>query len=247
MCVDFIEHALNNLTHMKKTVAILFLLLIANLSVWAQGSVTVTQSADIDALVNGKNNKANNKDQSKKNKRTEQNKPSNTQTPKKQDLSRAIKLPTATPVVPRTEIKIAAPKPAASSTRTRTVAVVRRRVRHNKGGKRTVMKQKILTGAHKAKGFRIQLYSGGNTRKDREQAEQIGLKAKAVANDQPVYVHFYAPRWMCYMGNFVEYKDAQVILRKLKSNGFDGANIVRTMITVRDASYRDIDDNYMDY
>lgn len=231
---------------MKKTVAILFLLLIANLSVWAQGSVTVTQSADIDALVNGRNNKANNKDQSKKNKRTEQNKPSNTQSSKKQDLSKVIKLPSSTPVAPRNEIKIAAPKPAAA-TRTRTMCVVRRRVRQSKGGKRTVMKQKILTGAHKAKGFRIQLFSGGNTRKDREQAEEIGHKAKAVANDQPVYVHFYAPRWMCYMGNFVEYKDAQVILRKLKSNGLKGANIVRTMITVRDASYRDIDDNYMDY
>lgn len=232
---------------MKKTVAIFFLLLMASLSVWAQGSVTVTQSADIDALVNGRNNNAKSKDQAKKNKRTDQSKATSTQTPKKQDLSKVIKLPTSTPVAPRNEIKIAPPKPVQQTTHMRKMAVVRRKVGRRKGGKRTVMKQKILTGAHKAKGFRIQLYSGGNTRKDRENAEQVGLKAKAVVNDQPVYVHFYSPRWMCYVGNFIEYKDAQVVLRKLKSNGFKGANIVRTMITARDTEYKDVDDNYYDY
>lgn len=45
--------------------------------------------------------------------------------------------------------------------------------------------------------------------------------------DQPVYVHFYSPRWMCLVGNFEEYKDAQKALWKVKKSGYKSANIIR--------------------
>ena len=79
----------------------------------------------------------------------------------------------------------------------------------------------------RGKGFRIAVYSGGNTREDRNKAELAGQKVKDALPDQPVYVHFYSPRWMCLVGNFEEYKDAQKALWKVKKAGYKSANIIR--------------------
>ena len=105
------------------------------------------------------------------------------------------------------------------------MVLVRRPIRRQVGTEtRQVLRRKT---PRRGKGFRIAVYSGGNTREDRNKAELAGQKVKDALPDQPVYVHFYSPRWMCLVGNFEEYKDAQKALWKVKKAGYKSANIIR--------------------
>ena len=52
--------------------------------------------------------------------------------------------------------------------------------------------------------------------------------------DQPVYVHFYSPRWICRIGNYRTYEEANQMLRLVKEMGYSAATIVKGQITVQD-------------
>ena len=93
--------------------------------------------------------------------------------------------------------------------------------------------KKIMTNSKKVEGYRVQLFAGGNTRADSQKAEAIGRRAKTLFPNQPIYTHFYSPRWVCRMGNFEDILDAQAALRKAKSAGIKDACIVRGMISVK--------------
>ncbi len=92
--------------------------------------------------------------------------------------------------------------------------------------------KKVMRGAHKIKGWRIQVYNGGNKRIDREKAEELGQKVKKHYPGMPVYVHFYSPRWMTMCGNFVTHKDAEPYKTRLLNLGFKNVSIVRQQIVV---------------
>lgn len=96
------------------------------------------------------------------------------------------------------------------------------------------MRKKVMRGSRKVTGYRVQAYAGGNTRKDRQQAEQIGNTIKVAMPDQPVYVHFYSPRWICRVGNFRSYSEAQRVLRQIRKMGYKSACLVKGQITVQD-------------
>ncbi len=96
------------------------------------------------------------------------------------------------------------------------------------------MRKKVMRGSRKVTGYRVQAYAGGNTRKDRQQAEQIGNTIKVAMPDQPVYVHFYSPRWICRVGNFRSYSEAQKVLRQIRKMGYKSACLVKGQITVQD-------------
>lgn len=96
------------------------------------------------------------------------------------------------------------------------------------------MRKKVMRGSRKVTGYRVQAYAGGNTRKDRQQAEQIGNAIKVAMPDLPVYVHFYSPRWICRVGNFRNYNDAQRVLRQIRKMGYRSACLVKGQITVQD-------------
>lgn len=98
---------------------------------------------------------------------------------------------------------------------------------------------KVTTGVRHEQGFRIQVYSGGNTRIARQEAERAGQKVKAELPSQPVYVHFYSPRWSCRVGNFKTYNSALPVLRKIRKLGYKGAIIIRAIITVKEVKYVD--------
>jgi hypothetical protein len=137
------------------------------------------------------------------------------------------------PVEPKPAPKVEEPKPGP-----RTITkVVRRRVKRADGTYAThkVMRTKVYKGMKKTRGFRVQVFSGGNTREDRLKAERAGAKVKADFPEQPVYVHFYSPRWMCLFGNFTRRQDANTFMKRAKSNGFQQANVIQTMVTVRNA------------
>ena len=91
--------------------------------------------------------------------------------------------------------------------------------------------RKIMKG-QKVNGFRVQIFAGGNGRVDRQKAERIGDEIKTLFPNEPVYVHFYAPRWICRMGNYRTYEEAHDILTRVKSLGYPSAVIVKGKITV---------------
>ncbi len=91
----------------------------------------------------------------------------------------------------------------------------------------------ILQGT-KVDGYRVQVFSGGNTRDDRSKAEAIGREMKALLPDTPIYVHFYSPRWICRVGNYRQRSEADAVLKTIKAAGYKEACIVKGKITVVD-------------
>ncbi|MBO4268269.1 MAG: SPOR domain-containing protein [Bacteroidaceae bacterium] len=68
----------------------------------------------------------------------------------------------------------------------------------------------------KAKGFRIQVYSGNNTRTSKEKATSIANALKASYPELPVYTFFKSPRWLCTVGDFLSVEEAYETMRRLK-------------------------------
>ena len=95
------------------------------------------------------------------------------------------------------------------------------------------MRKKVMRKSYKVTGYRVQVYAGGNSRNDRLKAEQTGNNIKMKFPDQPVYVHFYSPRWICRMGNFKSLAEAQKVLAKVKALGYKQACLVKGQITVQ--------------
>lgn len=91
--------------------------------------------------------------------------------------------------------------------------------------------KKVMRG-YKVSGYRVQAFAGGNSRKDRLQAEQIGNEIKSHFAGVPVYVHFYSPRWICRVGNYRTYEEAHQMLLSLRKLGYTQATIVKGKITV---------------
>ena len=91
---------------------------------------------------------------------------------------------------------------------------------------------KMIRNGHKITGYRVQAFAGGNSRKDRQQAEQTRNAIKSHYPNVPVYVHFYSPRWICRVGNYRTYEEAHQMLVSLRDLGFDQATIVKGKITV---------------
>ena len=95
------------------------------------------------------------------------------------------------------------------------------------------MRKKVMRRSYKVTGYRVQIFAGGNSRNDRLKAEQTGNNIKMKFPDQPVYVHFYSPRWICRMGNFRELGEAKKVLAKVKALGYRQACLVKEQITVQ--------------
>lgn len=93
--------------------------------------------------------------------------------------------------------------------------------------------KKVMRGTYKTNGYRVQAFAGGNSRTDRQRAERIGNEIKALFPTQPVYVHFYSPRWICRVGNFRTYEEAHQMLTDLRKLGYKQALIVKGKITVQ--------------
>lgn len=213
---------------MKQFVSILFLLLCVASTAAAQtftdhlrqkkegqGTVTLRQSKAIDDLVNGEasastaaTSKSVAKETTKPAKaetKTETAKSAATTTPKKTEET-AHKTTTA----PKTETE--------DTEETATNVDMRR---------------KVMRNGYKVDGYRVQAYAGGNTREDRKEAEAVRTAIKQKFPGQPVYVHFYSPRWICRVGNYRSYEEADWMLKQLRKMGYKSATIVKGKITVQ--------------
>ena len=94
-------------------------------------------------------------------------------------------------------------------------------------------KKKIYKNSTTVNGYRIQLYSGSNSRESRQKAYSVGYLFKSNYLNIPVYTHFVSPRWTCCVGNFKTYADALAFLSEIKASGqFNGAMIVKSKIQV---------------
>ena len=85
----------------------------------------------------------------------------------------------------------------------------------------------------KARGFRVKIYAGNNSRVARNEAQRAANKVKETFPEMPVYTYFQPPRWLCRVGDFKSIEEAHVAMRKLKGSGeFKEAAIVREQINI---------------
>ena len=68
----------------------------------------------------------------------------------------------------------------------------------------------------KARGYRIQVFAGNNTRASKERANEEDRYIRSKYPDLPVHTEFRNPRWLCTVGDFLYYEEAYETLRKLK-------------------------------
>ena len=173
-----------------------------------EGKITVTQDRSIDELVNGKTVvpvQAAPKNQSET---TSKKQPeTTTATPRQENNARDEKDERLAGTQETEETTIAAPD--------------------------TIDTRKKIMKGYKVNGFRVQVFAGGNSRNDRLKAERIGNEIKTLFPAEPIYVHFYSPRWICRMGNYRTYEEAHAILRSVKELGYQSAIIVKGKITVQ--------------
>lgn len=92
--------------------------------------------------------------------------------------------------------------------------------------------RKTTTRTYKTTGYRIQVYTGGNKRTDKEKCEEIARRLKSSIPGIPVYVHFYSPSWKCRAGNFTSLEEAQQVLSQVKAMGYTQACLVKGTINV---------------
>ncbi|MBR5655672.1 MAG: SPOR domain-containing protein [Prevotella sp.] len=222
---------------MKQFVTLLFVALCSTLAANAQnyldhlqqktegpGTVTVTQSKEIDDLVNGSNQvqqptttntgkpataeqrtNATNVDTSKNLAR--QNEKSESE--KKDEEEKKEEHKAELPVAKKTE-----------TTGEETAPIVD-------------TSKKVMRNSRKVKGYRVQVFAGGNSRADREKAEQAGNAVKRKYPTEPVYVHFYSPRWVCRVGNYRTLEEANRMMRNVRNMGFKEACVITGQITVQ--------------
>ena len=95
------------------------------------------------------------------------------------------------------------------------------------------MTKKVMKNSYKVTGYRVQAFAGGNTRNYRRTAETVGNNIKRRFPEQPIYVHFYSPRWICRVGNFRTYEEAHAMLLEIREMGYKQASIVKGKISVQ--------------
>ena len=93
-------------------------------------------------------------------------------------------------------------------------------------------RKKVMRNSYKMTGYRIQVFSGGNSKVDKQKAEKAGLDMKRLFPSEPVYVHFYSPSWKCRMGNYKTTAEARSILLQVKKH-YPQACIVKGTISVQ--------------
>ena len=182
-----------------------------------EGKVTVTQSKEIDDLVNGPQDVVTTP--AKQNTQNNQNNPSN------QNTQSIPKTPMSlNPQQPQTQQNQQTQQTQRPEVSTQPEATVDTTFT-------TEPRKKILKG-YKVNGYRVQVFAGGNSRDARVKAERTGREINSLFPGEPVYVHFYSPRWICRMGNYRTYEEAHQILNAVKKLGYNSAIIVKGKITV---------------
>lgn len=206
------------------------------------GSVSVKQSEDISNLVNGgkKEQKqetgkaaASEKQEPKAQKRDEgqrsESRPASERQEQARDRSTEKKQERATT---REEEK--RDKERREKERQQREAIRAQKIREaeENAGVTATNTKKLMSNSKRVTGYRVQVFAGGNTREDRAKANEVGATLKTQIPGQPIYVHFYSPRWCCRCGNFLNQEEATKMMKRLYKLGYKNACVVKTVITV---------------
>ena len=201
------------------------------------GNVTVTQSKAIDELVNGKANPQDVKDKNVPQGNKDKNIPQNhtTKTSPTTTHDKNNKTSESQKKLTPDSVKKAEHHEAQTEKPTQHETPVKKTDNSKEENETPVvdMRKKVMRQSYKVTGYRVQAYAGGNSRNDRLKAEQIGNAIKMKYPDQPVYVHFYSPRWICRIGNYRSLAEAQKMLAKVRAMGYKQACLVKGKITVQ--------------
>ena len=85
----------------------------------------------------------------------------------------------------------------------------------------------------KARGYRVQVYAGNNSRIARQEANDVAESVKKEFPELPVYSFFLPPRWLCRVGDYRSIEEADASMRRLKATGkFKEVSIVREQINI---------------
>ena len=85
----------------------------------------------------------------------------------------------------------------------------------------------------KARGYRVQVYAGNNSRIARQEANEVAEKIEKEFPELSVYTFFLPPRWLCRVGDYRSIEEADAIMRRLKATGnFKEVSIVREQINI---------------
>ena len=85
----------------------------------------------------------------------------------------------------------------------------------------------------KARGYRVQVYAGNNSRIARQEANDVAEKIEKEFPDLSVYTIFLPPRWLCRVGDYRSIEEADAVMRRLKATGhFKEVSIVREQINI---------------
>ena len=231
LCMPMVGNAQTYLDHLKQKTQ-------------GQGTVTVTQSKAIDELVNGKiatpqDDKTKTTPQPQKNwneaqhKATEPQRKGITETQHKGVTETQHKATEPQHYVRPDSLKKNEPQQANKEGNHESNATKAENKKEETDIPVVDMRKKVMRKSYKMTGYRVQIYAGGNSRADRLKAEQTGNNIKMKFPDQPVYVHFYSPRWICRMGNYKSLGEAQNVLKKVRALGYKQACLVKGQITVQ--------------
>ena len=85
----------------------------------------------------------------------------------------------------------------------------------------------------KARGYRVQVYAGNNSRIARQEANDVAEQIRMEFPELPVYAFFQPPRWLCRVGDYRSIEEADASMRRLKAIGkFKEVSIVREQINI---------------
>ena len=85
----------------------------------------------------------------------------------------------------------------------------------------------------KARGYRVQVFAGNNSRLARQEANEIAEEIREEFPELSVYVFFQPPRWLCRVGDYRSIEEADAVMRRLKATGkFKEVSIVREQINI---------------
>ncbi len=88
---------------------------------------------------------------------------------------------------------------------------------------------------HKARGFRIQIFTGGNSKQARIDAGRIERRSKAAFPELSVYKQFVSPRWICRVGDFKTYEDAAKYAEDIRKAKISSeVRIVRSVVWLKE-------------
>ncbi len=66
-------------------------------------------------------------------------------------------------------------------------------------------------------GYRIQIFTGNNSHKDKTMAYEIGKKCQKTFPMLSIYPRFINPRWTCRVGDFKTHEEANKYAQKIRS------------------------------